>query len=190
MSRVLAWIRWGAGRLGLAGSMGIVLIAAALVGAVAVLLPAREEAARLEQRAARRAQATQTDGVAPAQSLAASLPSAAHPQPQMERIVALLPGIADAPDGIVRLQQFARDAGLALETGEYRLSGEKGARLFLYEITLPIRGTYPQIRGFLQSASGAMPALSIDDVAIRRESARGREVEARVRLTLHLAEKP
>jgi len=55
-----------------------------------------------------------------------------------------------------------------------------------YEITLPLAGSYAQIRTFLENALIEIPVMSLDQVAFRRERASELQVQAEVRVTLHL----
>ena len=76
--------------------------------------------------------------------------------------------------------------GLVLETGEYRLQHPPGARLARYELELPLKGTYPQLRAFLADVLKKIPAAAVDDVVIRRETVASPQLDAKVRLFVYL----
>ena len=52
-------------------------------------------------------------------------------------------------------------------------------------MTLPVRGTYPQLRGFLAAVTKDMPIASIDALRFERKKAADTQLEAQVRVTLH-----
>jgi hypothetical protein len=61
-----------------------------------------------------------------------------------------------------------------------------GTRIQRYEIKLPLRARYAQIRTFVDAALADIPMLSLDDIRFKRERAADSVVEADLRLTLHL----
>lgn len=85
---------------------------------------------------------------------------------------------------------LAEKHGLALRQGEYRSSQDRAGRFFTYQITLPVSGRYGAIWQFAFDALRALPHASLDDVAFRRDAIGSESVEARLRLTLHLAAAP
>jgi hypothetical protein len=94
----------------------------------------------------------------------------------------------EAADWLAKLDAIAKQAGIALGSGLYRMR-ETGTRLERYEVTLPLGGSYAQIRTFLESALVQVPVMSLDQVAFHRERASDRQVQAEVRLTLHLVKR-
>lgn len=90
-----------------------------------------------------------------------------------------------ATDLLARLYAIGNDVGVELRSAEYRLMKSKG-RIDQYQIALPVRGNYAQIRSFLENALIAIPVLSLDHVAFRRTRITEAAVEADVRMTLHL----
>jgi len=172
--RILAWLDYAAGHLGRPGLLGLGLLLAAL-GVDRLLTLPLEEAVR--------------DGEARLQHLAA--------QPRPDRLAttaaslsARLPAGAAAPEGVSRLFAAAGHAGLHLQEGSYRVLVQPGGGLRRYQITLPVRGSYPAIRAFLAEALERRPDLALDSLALRRENIGGPEVEARLGLTLFLREAP
>jgi Tfp pilus assembly protein PilO len=73
-----------------------------------------------------------------------------------------------------------------LEKGEYRLSRESEFRLSRYQMTLPVRGSYTDIRGFVNDVLDAVPAVALEDLTLKREAADDPELEAKVRFLLYL----
>jgi Tfp pilus assembly protein PilO len=86
---------------------------------------------------------------------------------------------------LAKLHGAGAAAGVELRAAEYRLQ-KTGARIERYEITLPVTGTYAQIRSFIGRALSEIPALSLDQVNFRRQRVDDTQVQAEMRVTLHL----
>ncbi len=175
------WLRREASRLGWRGIAGIALLVLAAALVVFVLRPAQREADELraevaQVRAALRAGTGATAG-------AAVLPSKIV---QLETYYAFFPDVSTLPDWLGEVHLAARRHGLALDSGQYQLQHPAGARLARYELDLPLRGTYPQLRAFLAEVLTKVPAASVEEVLVRRDSVANREMEARVRFAIHL----
>lgn len=83
-----------------------------------------------------------------------------------------------------RVYAAAATHGLVLERGEYRGSPIQGGKLVRYQITLPVKGSYPQIRRFVDQILADVPVAAIDDISFKRESIGATQLEARIRLAL------
>jgi hypothetical protein len=164
--------------LGAAGVAGLALHGAALAFLALVLQPLEERAARLERRL------EQLAPRAPAPRPGV-LRAGAAPEAQLAAFYAFLERGREPPEWLARLHDLARRAGLQLPAAEYRLHGT-GTPLERYEIALPVRGTYAELRAFLESALAEIPVLSLDNVSFTRERADQARVRAELRLTLHL----
>lgn len=176
-----AWVerlRREVGRLGRAGVVGIGLVvfaaafyASAVRPGAASLAALRAEAGALEGRL-RAARAPGGREATPAEQLAA--------------FYAHFPALDSGPEWLKRIYAAAESQGVALESGEYRLHRAAGERLARYEITLPLKGSYAQIRGFVAEALAAVPAAVLEEVNLRREGVDSARLDARVRFTLYV----
>jgi hypothetical protein len=106
---------------------------------------------------------------------------------QLSNFYAFFPVVEAVPDLLGKMQVAARDNDLQLQKGEYRLTQERDFPLARYQVTFPVRGTYPQVRGFVNEALKLVPAAALDDLTLKREAAGDPQVEARVRFTVFLA---
>ncbi len=97
----------------------------------------------------------------------------------------LFPGVGELADQLEAVYALARAARLELHQGEYRLEAP-GPGLAAYRITLPLRGTYPQVREFVSGVLEKMPVVSVDAVRFERKKVGDAQLEAQVRLTLYL----
>jgi hypothetical protein len=53
-----------------------------------------------------------------------------------------------------------------------------------YRVQFPVKGTYSQLRAFMEEFLQVMPALSLDELSLKRETVADDELEARLGMTL------
>ena len=85
---------------------------------------------------------------------------------------------------------LAAKANLSLSQGEYKSAYDRNARLHSYQVTLPVKGSYRDVWQFGMLSLRAIPFASLDEMSFKRETIGDSQVEARMRLTLYLAERP
>ena len=85
---------------------------------------------------------------------------------------------------------LAAKANLTLSQGEYKSAFDRNGRLHTYQVTLPVKGSYGDVWQFALMALRAIPFASLDEISFKRESIGEAKVEARLRLTLYLADTP
>jgi Tfp pilus assembly protein PilO len=179
----LRWIvRREASRLRARGISGLALLVVAAGIAFAMLLPAQR---RLEQ--------LRSDVGSLRAQLKASGDNASVPPPratQLETFYAFFPNVESLPDWVGRVHTAAARNDLVLESGDYLLERRKGARLAEYQVTLPVRGSYAQIRGFVAEVLDKVPAAALDDIVIKRENIGAPALEARIRFIVYLSGEP
>jgi len=161
-------------RLGTAGVLGIGLLFGCAAFYVSALAPLDEELA-LQQAALERLQSRSPYRPA----------SAGGRAEELRRFYNLFPPSERLTEETAKLHRLGRAAGLDLAQGEYRLE-RRPAGLWAYRITLPVRGSYPQLRDFLGAVLKDMPVASIDGLRFERKRAAETQLEARVRVTVHL----
>lgn len=98
-----------------------------------------------------------------------------------------LPGQPQASELIERLYHLASAEHISLARGEYALGVDPKTQLARYQIVLPVRGSYPQIRGFLKGLLGQLPTLVLEDLELQRKRIGDRELNGRLRMTLYLS---
>lgn len=167
-------------RAGLPGLAGALLLAFAAAWSALVVLPgldARERAAERAQRAEARLAAIRRGELAVARA----------PEQQLHDFHAALPEQPAATTDIDRLYAAATAEELSLARGEYALVVEDGPALARYQILLPVRGAYPQLRRFLVHALATVPALGLEELELQRKQVSDTELEGRIRMTLYLS---
>ena len=104
---------------------------------------------------------------------------------ELQRFHNLFPPAERLTDEVARLHRLGRAAGLDLAQGEYRLERRESG-LWAYRVTLPVRGSYPQLRDFVAAVLKDMPVASIDALRFERKRALDTQLDAQVRLTIHV----
>jgi hypothetical protein len=97
---------------------------------------------------------------------------------------------ADVEPQLANLFRIAAKTGLVLRQGEYKRGVERDARLYTYQIDLPVKGSYAQVWQFALQALRAIPYAALDDISFKRDSIGETAVEARLRFTLYLQDAP
>lgn len=89
--------------------------------------------------------------------------------------------------GVVeQLHRSAAARGLQLASGEYRVMPASGALPQRYQILLPVKGRYPEIRAWLADAMNAQPGLALEELSFSRGTVAEPVLQARLRWTLYL----
>ncbi len=167
-------------RGGLPGCLGALCLVAALVFFVLEVMPATDRVANLASRRLalqeRKAQGTSLVALTPAQQLA--------------RFYRGFPPGSAIPDVLARIEQIATEQQLDLELGDYAMVREPGARLDQLRITLPVKGSYLQIRKLIAEVLHTQAALSLDSLTVRRAKVAQDTGDGRIVFLLFLEHAP
>lgn len=182
LDRLMLQLRWQANRLGAAGKTGLGLIVVSMIYFFSALLPQESDLQKLKERA----------GILQMQEQAQQNPGETDGAKKLSADQALqvfydfFPRIDSSPFWIRELVQLAKKHGVELNSSEYRLVNENDARLARYEMILPVKGRYPQIRAFMSAALEAVPAMAISAIAMKRENITSDRLEVRLEINLYL----
>lgn len=91
-----------------------------------------------------------------------------------------------AVNQLEKIYKSADSESLLLSQGEYKLTKEKEGHLESYQITLPVKGSYVQIRKFIAKVMNSVPTAALDGISFRRESIGGTELEAKIQFSIFL----
>jgi hypothetical protein len=105
---------------------------------------------------------------------------------QLRSFHAFFPRTDSLSHWLDKIHTIGRAAGLSIRSGEYRLERQERAP-WRYHVTLPVSGSYVQIRQFITFVLQEVPSASLDDVQLRREAGAGERLEARLRFSLHFS---
>jgi hypothetical protein len=124
-----------------------------------------------------------------AQDQAARASTAARPVGTAEKLTAFygsFPRPLGVPEILDRIYTAADRQKLKLDQAEYRVTQDNVGKLARYQITLPLKGTYPQIRMFVGLVLADIPAVSLENVQFERQKIGDTTVEAKIKLVLYL----
>jgi hypothetical protein len=162
--------------LGALGVSAVLVLAGSVSFQLAVVGPLEDKARRLGDQLEARPRAAAANGMK-------TIPGASQTA-RVGEFYKFFDNGERIEDSLAKIYGIAGAAGLQLRAAEYRLS-EPRARLERYEISLPVQGTYGQIRLFLETCLRELPTLSLDRTVLRRKNANDTRIEADIVLTLH-----
>jgi Tfp pilus assembly protein PilO len=166
------WLR----HLGVPGVLALGLLALGLALYGAMLQPTRQRVLLAQQQLA---------------SLPERMARAGHelartPTQQLNTFYRAFPNEKTAPDWIGKIADIAHQNKLLLTQGEYVASRDPSSRLVRLQMTLPLHGSYPQIRQFLAAIQTQLPTVALEQVGFERQKIGDPLVDAKVRLVLFM----
>ena len=163
-------------RLGWLGALAAVLLALAAIELSTETLPVLGEANELQERVRRvresprnRREIMRTRDSGPAEQVSA-----------FERF---FPEASELNRVLREIHAAAEKEKLVLERGEYKFSEEAGLGMLRYQITLPVKGTYPSIRAFMRRGLKDIPSVALDSVVLQRPNVGDEAIEAQIRFS-------
>jgi len=111
------------------------------------------------------------------------------PSDKLTAFYGFFPRPADLPDLLGKVFAAGKGQGLQLEHGEYRVVKDNAGGLTQFQLTLPVRGTYPQIRKFVDGAMAEVSTLSLDSIQYDRQKVGDAMVDAKIKLVVYLGKK-
>jgi Tfp pilus assembly protein PilO len=159
------------------GAPGLVGLAALLLAALLALLGQRwdDESGRLQNQA---------DALR--QRLHAQQQLGAHAAPATPQQWWLsLPSASQRQQRLADLLEMGLRLGLVGVRTEHKLSVDPASGLERLRISMPLAGSYAQLRSFIEAALRHDPALSLDSLKLRRNSPQASTLEAELVWSLH-----
>ena len=182
LDRLILQLRWQAGRLGVIGKTGLGLIVVTTIYFFSALLPQESDLQKLKERA----ETLQMQEQAKKNQSETESGKKLSSDQALQVFYDFFPRIDSSPFWIRELVQLAKKHNVELNSSEYRLVNENDARLARYEMILPVKGRYPQIRAFMSAALEAVPAMAISAIAMKRENITSDRLEVRLEINLYL----
>lgn len=176
-----AW-NWTAKRwlnqVGWMGISGISLLIFSATFYFSAVVPDRTRTAELKQETAslrQRAQMSLAQG---------GISTSNNTETQLKTFYKFFPATTEKVNVLGKIYSAAEHQNLLLETGEYRYLPDQTNTLSRYQVTLPIKGSYLQIRNFVDEILTEVPSTSVDDISFKRETVNSPVLDARIKLTL------
>ncbi len=111
------------------------------------------------------------------------------PEEQVAQFYRMFPRDSDLPQCLEKIFSSAESQGIGLDRGEYKVIRDKEGGLVRFQMTFPVKGSYPSIRKYLSSLMADMPTLSLQQVKFKRQKVGDATVEANINLVLFLLER-
>jgi Tfp pilus assembly protein PilO len=110
------------------------------------------------------------------------------PEEDLDTFYRFLPAKFTLPETIGQLYAAAASQGIPTDQADYHLDNDRDLKLTRYNIVLPAKGSYVQIRKFVAQALNDIPSLSLDSIAFSRQKVEDTSIEAQLNFTLYLGE--
>ncbi len=108
------------------------------------------------------------------------------PSEQLTEFYRIFPNDKNLLPWVEKVFYLAEKNGIKLDQGEYKMTRDRVGKLVRFQMTLPVRSEYPQIRKFLDSLRAEIPIISMEHLQFERQKVNDSEVEAKIRLALYL----
>ncbi len=164
--------------LGWPGIVGAGLMVFGVTLYVSALRPAEQQLDQVRHSAVSRQRQLGPAGSQPG--------SARSPAEQLEQFYRLFPVDTTLPDCVEKIFAAAKSQGIELNQGDYKVTREQVGNLIRFQITLPVKGDYPQIRKFLTGLRNEVPAAAIEQVQFERQKIADPSIEAKIQLALYM----
>ena len=140
------------------GGTGFALLTASVVLAFSTLLPLRREVQVLRDEVSSLEAAAQSGKGRPV-----------SPATQASALLRQLPTRSELPGVLAGVLAQASAAGLKLERGTYEFMPAKSGQIARYRVTLPVSGTYRQVRRFVEGTLATLPVVALEGLRLERE---------------------
>jgi hypothetical protein len=97
--------------------------------------------------------------------------STTEPFSAARRFRAAFPPASDRQDRLATILAVAAEHQLVPRRSDFQLSPDRDLGLLRYSVTMPLSGSYEQVREFIEAALSRDTALSLDRLRLRRPSA-------------------
>lgn len=109
-----------------------------------------------------------------------------NPVDQLDQFYRFFPRQDAIAERMAKLYGAAAQHNLNLEQGEYRLIPVRESKLARYEIVLPIKGGYLQLRKFVAQVLTEVPNLSLDAITFSRQKIEDSSIDVQLNMTFYL----
>ncbi len=133
-------------------------------------------------------EAAQRHATSVAQGQTADDADASHATARLAQFRAALGEAREIEAHLKSLYAIARQSGLVVDQAEYHFAADAQGQ-YQYQtcqLSLPLRGSYANLRHFAEQALRTMPFLALDEFSLRREDIHDTQAQARLRFTLFL----
>lgn len=100
--------------------------------------------------------------------------------------IARLAARDDRGDIIKTIFAQGKETGLKLSNGEYQFNCEASGSYCTLRLTLPVKGSYPQVRNFARDILEKIPSAAIEEISFRRDGIKMATVDAQIKFAIYM----
>lgn len=169
-------------RLGRMGAWGLLLILTAIISYFSLNLPQKARLVEAEAAISKVAKTRQltTDAT----------PKEKQPTTDITHFIEQFPLSKHKEDTFKTIISIAQKNKLPLDAGTYQTTTKDAEQVVIYEINLPLKGTYPQIKQWLAQTLNAMPNMALTTFVLKQTTSDSNMIEAEVGLTAYFRNEP
>jgi hypothetical protein len=169
----LSRIRHALRQMGAMGVVGLGLLIAAVVLWLSFYNSAQQERLTLQRK-------LQSIGINLAQGNSTGVGASASQEEQLLAFYAAFPSRDEVPENLKRIFRAADKNALVLNVGEYTPMQLSNERLGRYRVTLPVKGSFPQILLFIDKVLQENATNALESAAFKRDKVEDAAVEAKL----------
>lgn len=166
-------------RLGFAGLAGLAVAAGGLAIYLFAVLPAERQAQFGAAQLLHLRMQHKTTSV--------TEPSRSGDGAALAEFYGQFPVMRTLPDLLETLHALAQKHGITLGRGDFKFGSAEGGKLLRYQITLPVKCSYPHLRSFIDEAAVKLPTMGLSEISLKREAVGDNLVQAKLDFTLFLS---
>ena len=160
-------------QLGGAGSLGLLLLLVAALGWFTLIRAGEKELAGSRLKLEALKQQIETKNRLP-------VSSALNREEQLQLFYKGFPAGNKVPDALKRIYRASDQYKLTLDTGEYAWVQTGTERLARYRISLPVKGTFTQVLGFMDTVLQENATLALENVIFKRDKVDDAGIDAKL----------
>jgi hypothetical protein len=108
------------------------------------------------------------------------------PGAQLHAFYEFFPVREKAPNLFKSIYGAAHEESINLAQGEYKFIPGKSGRIGSYQVNLPVKGSYIQIRKFIVKVLNSVPSAALEEVSFRRDAISKSDLEAKIRFSIYM----
>lgn len=120
----------------------------------------------------------------------------AYTQQTLQDFYHIFPRTNAIPETLAQLNRLAAQQHIVLNSGDYKLTKitprnlPQQAALTHYEMVIPVKGSYIQVRQFISAILATVPSVAISDMQMRRDNTLSPAIDAKLVLVLFVKAEP
>jgi Tfp pilus assembly protein PilO len=170
-------------QLGGVGTMGLVMALVAILGWFTLIRAGEKELLTSHKKLVALQQQVQAKSSLP-------VSSALNHEEQLRVFYTSFPAANKVPDALKRIYRAAEKHELMLETAEYNWLQGGSERLLRYRISLPVKGSFKQVLGFMDAVLQDNSTLALENASFKRDKVDDAAIEAKLVFVVYVDAQP